>query len=214
MQPRNLINDLANLESSGLDDFKHRWPELKDYSSKLLFKRRDELRLFIGHRTDFISKTNVMEAESDEEVFGLKDPRGETKYASEFRNQISQPGANPQQLILDHWLEQDDSGFRVNWDRGEPQLAERSGQLASALCLLCMKHRKRLKICDNPKCEDRPYYLATRRDQKFCGSICAEVRQQAIKRRWWDKHRSKAAIKAKADEAKAAASESSGEETE
>jgi hypothetical protein len=43
----------------------------------------------------------------------------------------------------------------------------------------------RLRRCENPSCP-APYYIAKRRNQKFCTEICAVPAQQEQKRAWWN----------------------------
>jgi len=50
--------------------------------------------------------------------------------------------------------------------------------------LLCFEKSANLRKCQNPEC-DAPYFIATRKDQLFCGGDCAH---RIAVRRWWTKH--------------------------
>lgn len=43
---------------------------------------------------------------------------------------------------------------------------------------------KNTKKCQNPECP-APYFFATRRSQRFCGTECAKLAQRESKRKWW-----------------------------
>jgi hypothetical protein len=45
----------------------------------------------------------------------------------------------------------------------------------------------RLRRCENPACP-APYYIAKRRNQKFCTEICAAPAQREQKSAWWSEH--------------------------
>lgn len=48
----------------------------------------------------------------------------------------------------------------------------------------------RMRICGNPQCP-APYFIASRRSQKFCCDACALPAQREYKRKWWNEHRAK-----------------------
>jgi hypothetical protein len=56
--------------------------------------------------------------------------------------------------------------------------------LQGALWLAFIAFSDKARKCQNPKC-DAPYFLASRRDQKFCTERCSRL---VANRRWWDKN--------------------------
>jgi hypothetical protein len=53
------------------------------------------------------------------------------------------------------------------------------------------------RYCDNPDCP-APFFIAARRNQKYCTSKCAEPAQREFKREWWAKNgKGRRAAKAK-----------------
>jgi hypothetical protein len=53
------------------------------------------------------------------------------------------------------------------------------------LCLLLsFETRAYLRKCENPDCA-APYFIARRKDQRFCGEDCSRL---IVNRRWWRKH--------------------------
>ncbi len=50
--------------------------------------------------------------------------------------------------------------------------------------LLCFEQREKLRSCENPKCA-APYFIARRKDQRFCGEDCAHLIAAS---RWWTQH--------------------------
>jgi hypothetical protein len=45
----------------------------------------------------------------------------------------------------------------------------------------------RTRYCAHPKCSE-PYFIGTRKNQKFCSEECSKPAQQEFKRRWWQTH--------------------------
>ena len=50
-----------------------------------------------------------------------------------------------------------------------------------------MRSMLRLRHCQNPDCP-APYFVAVRRNRRFCSDVCALPTQREHKRRWWDAH--------------------------
>lgn len=90
--------------------------------------------------------------------------------------------------------------FRISQDfflRGDPSLIQlptsngtdfllRSGpptQIEQFLLEL-MRWADLLRYCGNPGCT-MPYFIATRRSQKYCSEPCSGPAQREFKRRWW-----------------------------
>jgi hypothetical protein len=73
---------------------------------------------------------------------------------------------------------------RVTWSRRGFQLELQPDDLWRALSLAFIGFSDRMRKCQNPTC-DAPYFLATRRDQRYCNEKCARL---VANRKWWDKH--------------------------
>ena len=67
------------------------------------------------------------------------------------------------------------------------QLELQPDDLLGALWLAFLGFSDRTRKCQNPTCS-APYFLASRRDQKFCNEQCSRL---VANRRWWDLHGSK-----------------------
>lgn len=72
---------------------------------------------------------------------------------------------------------QGSSDFLLSWQPPTP---------TERFLLALMEWADLLKFCANEDCQAR-YFIATRRDQKYCCSDCAEAVDRASKRRWWEK---------------------------
>jgi hypothetical protein len=72
----------------------------------------------------------------------------------------------------------------VKWSRRGFQLELQPDDLWRALSLAFIGFSDRMRKCQNPTC-DAPYFLASRRDQKYCSEKCARL---AANRTWWKKH--------------------------
>jgi hypothetical protein len=57
-----------------------------------------------------------------------------------------------------------------------------------ALVYYFRRNARRALRCPNPDCEE-PYFLASKKGQKFCSPKCARPAQLESKRRWWSKRR-------------------------
>jgi hypothetical protein len=61
--------------------------------------------------------------------------------------------------------------------------------LESAL-LYFKKNCNRARRCPSDDCL-APYFVARKKNQKYCSPACVKPAQRATKRRWWKKHRAK-----------------------
>ena len=73
---------------------------------------------------------------------------------------------------------------KIRWNRRGFQFELRPDDLWRALCLAFIGFSDRMRKCQNPTCA-APYFLATRRDQKFCNETCS---RRVANRRWWNRH--------------------------
>jgi hypothetical protein len=73
---------------------------------------------------------------------------------------------------------------KVKWSRRGFQLELQPDDLWRALSLAFISFSHRMRKCQNPTCV-APYFLATRRDQRYCSEKCARL---VANRKWWDKH--------------------------
>ena len=64
------------------------------------------------------------------------------------------------------------------------ELALQPDDLQGALWLAFVGLYDRARRCQNPTCP-APYFLAARRDQKYCNEKCSRL---VANRRWWDQH--------------------------
>lgn len=90
--------------------------------------------------------------------------------------------------------------FRISQDfflRGDPAMLGENGlpypdfalswkppTRTERFLLELMKWADLLKYCDNPDCA-APYFIATRRSQKYCHLDCSKPAQRESKKRWW-----------------------------
>ena len=47
----------------------------------------------------------------------------------------------------------------------------------------------KVRFCPNPECRGIPYFIASKKGQKYCSKSCALPTQRASKRKWWSTHR-------------------------
>jgi hypothetical protein len=70
----------------------------------------------------------------------------------------------------------------------DPGLAARFRFQPMTIVLLQAIHMAdRMRVCGNSECP-APYFVASRRSQKYCTEVCAKPAQRAHKRAWWKEH--------------------------
>ena len=81
---------------------------------------------------------------------------------------------------------QDVPGIKTTIDkRGRIQMVLTVPDLLTYIILLMLREKPAmLRVCANVRCS-APYFVAGRKDQKYCGSDCS---QNVASRNWWKKH--------------------------
>lgn len=74
------------------------------------------------------------------------------------------------------------SALRI-WTPPEPTAFE-------AVLFYLQRDVDRLRHCPNPDCVS-PYFIATKKGQKYCSDACAVPAQREAKRKWWAENRGK-----------------------
>src|SRR5439155_2108676 len=109
-----------------------------------------------------------------------------------FRAEWTRKGSADEELakaLADHIVPKSGAGGAVKAfvrpsKNGGFQLELRPDDLLGALWLAFLGFSNRTRKCQNPTCS-APYFLASRRDQKFCNEQCSRL---VANRRWWDQH--------------------------
>jgi hypothetical protein len=97
------------------------------------------------------------------------------------------------QFICEHWLRGDrNGGLCIHWS--SRQIKANPTFLGTVLAIACVYHSPYLRICRNSDCRAR-YFIAARKDQKYCSPECAEPAKLAAKRKWWNANRSTKSMK-------------------
>jgi hypothetical protein len=69
---------------------------------------------------------------------------------------------------------------------GNPEQPEEPSPLEQALIWL-LKSADKTRCCPHPDCPT-PYFLAKRRNQRYCSEVCAQRGERELKQKWWEKH--------------------------
>ena len=202
-----VLVELANMRDDGITRFRKKWGYLyrnyRLYSNENLLKRRDELRLIWEHGIRF-ELANL--------PINLDSPSGtplmwedETKFPQVSQHAgllhddfIEHLAEAPQEFqvgleeyICEHWLHLEKGrGWVIRWRADQKGVMPRRSTLPAVLIFGCLTYADRLTFCRNQECP-ASYFLAKRRDQKYCSDICATPAKRAAKRDWWSKHRGK-----------------------
>jgi len=176
-----LLSDLVLTDAKNLGAFRRKWDRLyRDYADEALLNIADELRLLWWHVAPshpqffrienlFQQTTRTEHVEKDYEWSASPD-RG-----------ISLP-----QFLCDKWLRMEKNGIVIHWR--SRQIKARPTSLPTVLAVSCLHHWPYLRICINSQCRNR-YFIAGRRDQKYCSPECAEPAKLAAKLKWWHENR-------------------------
>jgi hypothetical protein len=78
-----------------------------------------------------------------------------------------------------------DTQIGLDWQRGQ-FIYEPRTEFQKALYHL-FRQSARAKVCGNRDCL-APYFIADKTIQRYCSDACAQVFQQAWKRKWWAEH--------------------------
>jgi len=198
---------LANMRDDEVKNFRNKWGGLysnrKRYNNQNLLKRRDELRLIWEHGIRFELANLPMNLDSPSGTplmweDGTEFPKM-SKHAGVFLDAWIEHLAeappkfqtNLEEDICEHWLHlEKGKGWIVRWRPDEKGVKARRSTLPAVLIIGCLTYADRLAFCWNPKCP-APYFLAKRRDQKYCSDICTTPAKRAAKLKWWHEHRGK-----------------------
>ena len=145
-------------------------------SNSTLLQRRDELRMLWPKYT-FLGRLRVREIYVSERTENL----------DELCEKFSKPR---EEVICNYWLEQEKEGYIVFWGRKKKKIQPNPTSLPTVLASLCVYYAERLCYCENSSCP-APYFVARRRDQKYCSADCAGPAKRAAKLKWWRKNRDK-----------------------
>jgi hypothetical protein len=181
LKTRLLLSDLVLLDPGSMGAFRRRWNKLyRRYSDAELLKRADELRYFWHQVAPSRPFTRI------EDLF---QPTEHTELLENDYDYSGAPdrGVRLPQFICERWLRSEKDGLYVDWRAR--QIKARPASLATVLAIGCLYHAPYLRICQNSDCAVR-YFIAARKDQKYCSPECAEPAKLEAKRKWWNANRS------------------------
>ncbi len=181
-----LLADLALADSNSLGAFRKRWNKFyRRYSDVELLKRRDELRYFWHQVTPsrpFTRMEDLFRHTEDTERL-----EKDYEYSGAPERSIQLP-----QFICEYWLRRERDGVYIDWRA--KQIKARPASLPTVLAIGCLYHAPYFRICPSRDCQGR-YFIAARKDQKYCSPECAEPAKLAAKRKWWNANRGSESVK-------------------
>jgi hypothetical protein len=186
LKTESLLADLVLLDDGSMGRFRKRWEKFyRRYSDEKLMMRRDELR-FLWHELaphrPFTRTEDLFRHTEDTERL-----EKDYEYSGAPERGIQLP-----QFICEHWLRKEKDGIRIHWP--SRQIKANPVSLSTVLAIGCLYHAPYLRICPNSDCRAR-YFIATRKDQKYCSPECAEPAKLAAKRKWWNTNRGSESVK-------------------
>jgi hypothetical protein len=179
-----LLLDLANMRDEDFGNFRRRWDRLYSrYKNEELLKLRDQLRMLWSKKYAGVHPKCLSEAYENHLHLQIS-LRAEPLY----HGWLSCPDEPLEGFICGHWLSLEKCSWLVMWRPGEKRIKPNPHSLPTVLACACAFHADHLAMCRNVDCP-APYFIASRRDQKFCTDVCALPAKKAAKLRWWHKHR-------------------------
>jgi len=178
-----LISDLVLLDQANTGAFRKKWDRFYGaYKDESLLEIANELRLLWWHAAPsrppfsrienlFQHTTKTEEVEDDYRWSGAPDR-----------------GVGLPQSICERWLNEEQHGITIHWR--SRQVKANPSSLFTVLALSCLNHWPYFRICLNNDCHNR-YFIAARKDQKYCSPECAEPARLAAKLKWWHENRGK-----------------------
>jgi hypothetical protein len=100
------------------------------------------------------------------------------------------PGASLEETICEDWLSLDKSGLHVDWTPKMKGIRPNASSLPKVLVWACLMHAEHLGVCRNLECPT-PYFIASRKDQRYCSQECAWPAKREAKLKWWHENRAK-----------------------
>jgi hypothetical protein len=157
------LREMANLRDDGIVRFQQRYdPYFNRYEKSELLQLRDELRaLWTGGK----QMPETIAADWDEDLAAAS-------------------GTLLEEWICNRWLRRNRGGLVILFGdiQADPYVLPALLAYSAHLC------RKRMQVCLNGDCP-APYFVASRRDQRYCSHECAAPAMRAAKRRSWHRHK-------------------------
>lgn len=157
------LREMANLRDDGVARFQQRYdPFFNRYEKSELLQLRDELRaLWTGGK----KMPETLAADWDEDLAAAS-------------------GTLLEEWICNRWLRRTRGGLVIFFGaiQADPYALPALLAYSAYLC------GKRMRVCLNGDCP-APYFVAGRRDQRYCSTECAAPAKLAAKRRSWHRHK-------------------------
>jgi len=176
-----LISDLVLLERANIGVFRRNWNQLyRRYSDLMLLEIANELRLLWWHaapsRPPFSRIENLFK-----HTAGTEQLENDYENSGAPERKIALP-----QFICERWLQREKNGIVISCRSG--QVRANPSCLPTVLAVTSLNNRLYLRICMNKDCANR-YFIAARKDQRYCSPECAEPSRLAAKLKWWHANR-------------------------
>jgi len=99
---------------------------------------------------------------------------------------------NLEEAIVNSWLmwgvKEGAGTWTAVWTKKRRELLPTAFSLPTILAYAALLHGNRMRFCRNKKCAT-PYFIAARRDHKYCSPNCAAPAKRASKLKWWRNNR-------------------------
>jgi len=172
-----LLREVANLREDGITRFKKLSPFFERYNGQELLLLRDELRALWTRDMAMSVTVRIAWKEYSERLKADREREPE-KFGT----------ATLQEFICNRWLDRAHGGIVVVWEGRKREIQPDPYELPALLAYCSLLNGDRLRVCRNRDCL-APYFVVSRRDQRYCSAECAAPFKRAAKRRSWHKHK-------------------------
>src|SRR5215469_769980 len=174
-----LLREVANLREDGITRFKKLYPPFFErYYGQELLLLRDQLRALWTNGKQMAMHVSIAWNEFSRR---LKEDR--EREPDKFGT------VTLQEFICNLWLNRaPHGGIGVLWEGRKREIRPDPYELPALLAYCSLLNGDRLRVCRNRDCQ-APYFVVSRRDQRYCSAECAAPSKRAAKRRSWHKHK-------------------------
>jgi hypothetical protein len=176
-----LLREVANLREDGIDRFRQKGSPCFDrYGKQELIRLRDELRALWTRGKEMPSPLAIAWKQA------LSDLEKERERAPQQFGNLTL-----QEFICNQWLNRaEHGGLLITWEGRKREIAPDPYELPALLAYCAYLFGDKLRVCRNPDCP-AAYFVAQRRDQKYCSAECAAPSKRAAKLHSWYEHKDK-----------------------
>jgi hypothetical protein len=185
-RPRLLLIEVANMGDDRVTRFRRKCRGWTHCEAEEVLRLRDELRLLWPGRSIDIGDKETGPVFVQELTVSSR-----SAWAMDVQEEYDYLGL--EEIICGAWLGRFGSPLAIDRTRMHGLIRMALWSLPNAVAVAYSAYCEMLRYCGNPDCA-APYFIAKRKDQRYCGEECASPAKKDAKLRYW--HRTKGKTRA------------------